>query len=52
MSNYFAQTVALINGKTEAEVLAEFEGKSMSKDAISTLVPFKVFEGKNQQLLC
>ncbi|WP_179375284.1 glucose-6-phosphate isomerase [Winogradskyella wichelsiae] len=45
MSNYFAQTEALMNGKTEAEVLAEFEGKSMSKEAISTLAPFKIFEG-------
>ncbi|WP_179337261.1 glucose-6-phosphate isomerase [Winogradskyella ludwigii] len=45
MSNYFAQTEALMNGKTEAEVLAEFEGKSMSKEAIDALAPFKIFEG-------
>lgn len=45
MSNYFAQTEALMNGKTEAEVLAEFKGESMSEEAISKLVPFKVFEG-------
>ncbi|WP_178986647.1 glucose-6-phosphate isomerase [Winogradskyella helgolandensis] len=45
MSNYFAQTEALMNGKTEEEVLAEFEGKTMSKEAISALAPFKIFEG-------
>jgi glucose-6-phosphate isomerase len=45
MSNYFAQTEALMNGKTEAEVLAEFKGSSLSKDAIDKLTPFKVFEG-------
>lgn len=37
MSNYFAQTEALLNGKTKAEV--EVEGTKES------LVPFKVFEG-------
>ncbi|WP_179352982.1 glucose-6-phosphate isomerase [Winogradskyella vidalii] len=45
MSNYFAQTEALMNGKTEAEVLAEFKGGAMSEEVISKLVPFKVFEG-------
>lgn len=45
MSNYFAQTEALMNGKTEAEVLAELEGGAMSKEAVSKLLPFKVFEG-------
>ncbi|GAA4294851.1 glucose-6-phosphate isomerase [Aestuariibaculum suncheonense] len=37
MSNFFAQTEALLNGKTKAEVLAEGTAES--------LVPFKVFEG-------
>ncbi|MGR7813002.1 glucose-6-phosphate isomerase [Lacinutrix undariae] len=37
MSNYFAQTEALLNGKTKAEVEAE--------GAKESLVPFKVFEG-------
>jgi glucose-6-phosphate isomerase len=45
MSNYFAQTEALMNGKTEAEVLTEFKGQSLSQDAINKLVPFKIFEG-------
>jgi glucose-6-phosphate isomerase len=37
ISNFFAQTEALLNGKTEAEVQAE--GTS------AEIVPFKVFEG-------
>ena len=37
MSNFFAQTEALMNGKTEAEVKAE--------GASAELVPFKVFQG-------
>ena len=45
MSNYFAQTEALMNGKTEKEVLSEFEGQSVSEDEIDKLLPFKVFEG-------
>ncbi|MFK7832875.1 MAG: glucose-6-phosphate isomerase [Winogradskyella sp.] len=45
MSNYFAQTEALMNGKTEAEVRSEFNASELSKEAIETLVPFKVFEG-------
>ena len=45
MSNYFAQTEALMNGKTEAEVLSELKGQSLSAEEISKLLPFKVFEG-------
>ena len=45
MSNYFAQTEALMNGKTEAEVLSELKAQSLGEDAISKLLPFKVFEG-------
>jgi len=45
MSNYFAQTEALMNGKTEAEVLSELKSQSLGEDAISKLLPFKVFEG-------
>lgn len=40
LSNFFAQTEALMNGKTEAEVRAE--SKKAGEEA---LVPFKVFEG-------
>jgi len=45
MSNYFAQTEALLNGKTKAEVEAEFEGQNLSEEKIKELTPFKVFEG-------
>jgi len=45
MSNYFAQTEALMNGKTEAEVLSELKGQSATKDEIKDLLPFKIFEG-------
>src|SRR5210317_2107541 len=41
MSNFFAQTEALMNGKSEEEVRAEFEGKS--EDEINEILPFKVF---------
>ncbi|WP_299112618.1 glucose-6-phosphate isomerase [uncultured Winogradskyella sp.] len=45
MSNYFAQTEALMNGKTEAEVLSELKDQSLSKAEIEKLLPFKIFEG-------
>ncbi len=43
LSNFFAQTEALMNGKTKEE--AEAELSSLSEDKKATLVPFKVFEG-------
>lgn len=45
MANYFAQTEALMNGKTEAEVVQELKDKNLSEDAIKQLAPFKVFAG-------
>ena len=45
MSNYFAQTEALLNGKTKEEVIAEFKEKNTSEEEVLTLTPFKVFEG-------
>ncbi len=45
MANYFAQTEALMNGKTEAEVIDELEAKNVSKEEIDELAPFKVFAG-------
>ncbi len=47
MANFFAQTEALMNGKTGEEVRAELEAKNMSFDEIQKLLPFKVFEGNN-----
>lgn len=43
MSNYFAQTEALMNGITEAEVLEELS--NLKSEEKVKLLPFKVFEG-------
>jgi glucose-6-phosphate isomerase len=45
MSNFFAQTEALMHGKTEEEAEAELEKMGLSNEAISKLLPYKVFEG-------
>ncbi|MEO1451953.1 MAG: glucose-6-phosphate isomerase, partial [Bacteroidota bacterium] len=45
LSNFFAQTEALMMGKTAEEVRAELEGSGKSEAEIARLVPFKVFEG-------
>jgi len=45
LSNFFAQTEALMNGKTKAEVIAEFKLAKKKRTEYSHLVPFKVFEG-------
>jgi glucose-6-phosphate isomerase len=45
LSNYFAQTEALMKGKTEPEVRAELEVSGKSKEEIDKLVPFKIFQG-------
>ena len=45
MANFFAQTEALMNGKTEDEVKVELTSKGMSETEMKDLVPFKVFEG-------
>jgi glucose-6-phosphate isomerase len=45
MSNYFAQTEALMNGKTAEEVRAEFQAMNTPAEQIAQLTPFKVFEG-------
>ena len=43
LSNFFAQTEALMNGKTKEEVAAEL--KNMDAKQREKLIPFKVFEG-------
>lgn len=45
MSNFFAQTEALLNGKTEEQVRAEFEKQGITGDKAAYLLPFKVFRG-------
>ena len=45
LSNFFAQTEALMKGKTQAEVRAELQAGGLSGEALEKLVPHKVFEG-------
>jgi len=45
MANFFAQTEALMNGKTAAEVKQELEEKNIPIATLQKLLPFKVFEG-------
>ena len=45
MANFFAQTEALMNGKTADEVRKELEEKKISEKEIVEILPFKVFEG-------
>lgn len=45
MSNFFAQTEALLNGKTESQVSAEFTKNDFSTGRAEFLLPFKVFAG-------
>jgi glucose-6-phosphate isomerase len=45
MSNFFAQTEALLMGKTAEQVTAEFGKQQLSREAADFLLPFKVFEG-------
>ena len=45
LANFFAQTEALMQGKTESEVRAELASSGKSPEEIDELVPFKVFEG-------
>ncbi|MGO1671947.1 MAG: glucose-6-phosphate isomerase [Sphingobacterium sp.] len=45
LSNFFAQTEALMNGKPEEEVARELQAAGKSEEEVRTLTPFKVFEG-------
>jgi len=45
LSNFFAQTEALMNGKTEMEAEAELEKQGLSPESMAKLLPFKVFSG-------
>lgn len=45
LSNFFAQTEALMMGKTLPEVVEELGKKGMDHDAIEFHAPFRVFEG-------
>ena len=45
LSNFFAQTEALLSGKTREQVIAEFKDKGVAESDYESIVPFKVFEG-------
>jgi glucose-6-phosphate isomerase len=45
LSNFFAQTEALMRGKTADEARAELERTGIQHEAVDALLPHKVFEG-------
>jgi glucose-6-phosphate isomerase len=45
LSNFFAQTEALMKGKTEDEARAELVASGKDAEAVEKLLPHKVFEG-------
>jgi glucose-6-phosphate isomerase len=45
LSNFFAQTEALMKGKSEAEARDELQAAGISGEALDTLLPHKVFTG-------
>lgn len=45
LANFFAQTEALMMGKTKASATAELKAKKLSNEEIEKLLPFKIFKG-------
>jgi glucose-6-phosphate isomerase len=45
LSNFFAQTEALMKGKTSEEARAELEAAGADEETIARQLPYKVFEG-------
>jgi glucose-6-phosphate isomerase len=45
LSNFFAQTEALLNGKNQAEVIADLKKDGKTDKEIQSLLPHKLFEG-------
>ena len=45
MSNFFAQTEALLNGKSAEQVDTEFQKQGLSPEKAAFLMPYKVFSG-------
>jgi glucose-6-phosphate isomerase len=45
LSNFFAQTEALMKGRTEAEARRELESQGLGPEAIARLIPHKIFDG-------
>jgi glucose-6-phosphate isomerase len=47
LANFFAQTEALMKGKSEGEVKEELLAAGLNDEAVQKLLPFKVFEGNH-----
>lgn len=47
LSNFFAQTEALMNGKTKTEVVNEFINVGKKESEYADLINYKIFEGNN-----
>ncbi|WP_040280516.1 glucose-6-phosphate isomerase [Psychroserpens damuponensis] len=45
MSNFFAQTEALMSGKSQKSVIDELKAQNVSEEKIKELTPFKIFDG-------
>jgi len=45
LSNFFAQTEALMNGKTEVEAQKELKKQGLTAEEIAKLLPYKIFTG-------
>jgi len=45
LSNFFAQTEALMKGRTKQEVVEELMGSGVSDEEMMRLVPFRIFKG-------
>jgi glucose-6-phosphate isomerase len=45
LANFFAQTEALMRGKTQDEARAELEAQHLSPERVAELVPHKTFPG-------
>ncbi len=45
LSNFFAQTEALMNGKTLEEIKKELRSQNLSEEEVNELAPYKVFLG-------
>jgi len=45
ISNFIAQTEALLKGKSKEDVLKELQGQNIASEEINRVLPYKVFEG-------
>ncbi len=45
LSNFFAQTEALMNGKSREQVVSEMQSGGLDEQAFAAIAPFKVFKG-------